>query len=180
VWLAGEPLACSFSAPPCLGPRPHRKNPKPSSNRNQILIVMADPPSSRHQDENSAKEFKNLHRYRPDRRVLRRRCPPPALPRRRPPARATKKPCDASNGGCPTRLPATAPRRKQIRGRPGRTLGGNSVVQRGQLKPCTLTLRTSHFPDPPAAAIQPTNPRLLTQRGAVYTNISFTDLRLQY
>ena len=52
---------------------------------------------------------------------------------------------------------------------PGRTLGGGSVVQRGQLKPRTLTLRTSHFPDPPAATIQPTNTGLLTQRGAVYT-----------
>src|SRR6185312_8749615 len=66
------------------------------------------------------------------------------------------------------RLPATAPRRKQTRGRPGRTLGGGSVVQRGQLKPRTLTLRTSHFPDPPAATMQPMNTGLLTQRGAVY------------
>src|SRR5271166_1388224 len=62
------------------------------------------------------------------------------------------------------RLPATASRRKQTRGRPGRTLGGGSVVQRGQLKPRTLTLRTSHFPDPPAATIQPTNPGLDTER----------------
>ena len=53
------------------------------------------------------------------------------------------------------RLPTTAPRRKQAGGRPGRTLGGGSIVQRGQLKPRTLTLRTSHFPDPPAATIQP-------------------------
>ena len=45
-------------------------------------------------------------------------------------------------------------RRKQTGGRPGRTLGGGSRVQRGQLKPRTLTLRTSHFPDPPAATLQ--------------------------
>ena len=52
---------------------------------------------------------------------------------------------------------------------PGGHSGGGSVVQRGQLKPRTLTLRTSHFPDPPAATIQPTNTGLLTQRGAVYS-----------
>ena len=45
-------------------------------------------------------------------------------------------------------------RRDQTGGGPGRTLGGGSNVQRGQLKPRTLTLRTSHFPDPPAATIQ--------------------------
>jgi hypothetical protein len=45
---------------------------------------------------------------------------------------------------------ATRPDRRQ----PGRTLGGGSNVQRGQLKPRTLTLRTSHFPDPPTATIQ--------------------------
>ena len=33
------------------------------------------------------------------------------------------------------RLPTTAPRRNQTGGRPGRTLGGGSIVQRGQLKP---------------------------------------------
>jgi hypothetical protein len=55
------------------------------------------------------------------------------------------------------RLPTTAPRRSQTGGRPGRTIGGGSTIRRGQLKPRTLTLRTSHFPDPPAATIQPTN-----------------------
>src|SRR5271157_3539957 len=55
------------------------------------------------------------------------------------------------------RLPTTAPRRGQTRGGPGRTPGGGSIVQRGQLKPRTLTLRTSHFPDPPAATIQLNN-----------------------
>jgi hypothetical protein len=40
-----------------------------------------------------------------------------------------------------------------------------STVQRGQLKPRTLTLRTSHFPDPPAATIQPAyTPALDTER----------------
>ena len=65
-------------------------------------------------------------------------------------------------------LPTTPKRRKQTGGRPGRTLGGGSRVQRGQLKPRTLTLRTSHFPDLPKATLQPTAIRLLTQRGAVY------------
>jgi transposase len=40
-------------------------------------------------------------------------------------------------------------------GRPGRTLGGGTNIQRGQLKPRTLTLRTSHFPDLPVATLQP-------------------------
>src|SRR3954468_22842181 len=52
------------------------------------------------------------------------------------------------------RLPTTPKRRKQTGGRPGRTLGDGSRVQRGQLKPRTLTLRTSHFPDLPTATIQ--------------------------
>jgi hypothetical protein len=52
------------------------------------------------------------------------------------------------------RLPTTAPRRGQTGGGPGRTLEGGSNVQRGQLKPRTLTLRTSHFPDPSAATIE--------------------------
>ena len=52
-------------------------------------------------------------------------------------------------------------------GGPGRTLRGGSTVQRGQLKPRTLTLRISHFPDPPPATLQLTNSGLLTQRGAV-------------
>jgi hypothetical protein len=38
---------------------------------------------------------------------------------------------------------------------PGRTLGGRTNIQRGQLKPRTLTLRTSHFPDPPTVTIRP-------------------------
>src|SRR4051812_21489719 len=52
------------------------------------------------------------------------------------------------------RLPTTPKRRKQTGGRPGRTLGDGSRVQRGQLKPRTLTLRTSHFPDLPTGTIQ--------------------------
>jgi hypothetical protein len=69
------------------------------------------------------------------------------------------------------RLSTTTKRRDQARdgGGPGRTLGGGSIVQRGQLKPRTLTLRTSHFPDPPTATLQLTDSGLLTQRGAVYT-----------
>ena len=58
-------------------------------------------------------------------------------------------------------LPTTPKRRKQTGGRPGRTLGGGFTVQRGQLKPRTLTLRTSHFPDPPPATLQLTNKRPL-------------------
>ena len=65
------------------------------------------------------------------------------------------------------RLPTTPPRRKQHGGRPGRTLGGGSIIQRGQLKPRTLTLWISHFPDPPPATLQLTDSGLLTQRGAV-------------
>jgi hypothetical protein len=52
------------------------------------------------------------------------------------------------------RLPTTAPRRGHTGGRPGRTLGGGSNVQRSQLQPRTLTLRTSHSPDRLAATIQ--------------------------
>ena len=37
---------------------------------------------------------------------------------------------------------------------PGGHSGAALNVQRGQLKPRTLTLRTSHSPDPPAATIQ--------------------------
>ncbi|GAC1404789.1 MAG: hypothetical protein NVSMB60_23560 [Mycobacterium sp.] len=81
--------------------------------------------------------------------------------------KVTKKRCDASNDGYRRRLPTTPPRCKQAGGRPGRTLGGGSIVQRGQLKPRTLTLRTSHFPDSPPATLQPTDTGLLTQRGAV-------------
>src|ERR1039458_7693596 len=69
------------------------------------------------------------------------------------------------------RLPTATPRRRRTRGGPGRTLGGGSTVQRGQLKPRTLTLRTSHFPDPPPATLQLTDSALLTQRGAVYTGV---------
>jgi hypothetical protein len=35
------------------------------------------------------------------------------------------------------------------------TPGGGTNIQRGQLKPQTLILRTSHFPDLPAAPLQP-------------------------
>jgi hypothetical protein len=63
--------------------------------------------------------------------------------------------------------------KRRIGGRPGRTLGGGSIVQRGQLKPRTLTLRTNHFPDPPTTPLQLTDSRLLTQRGAVYTYSSY-------
>ncbi len=50
---------------------------------------------------------------------------------------------------------SSATRRSQTWGRPGRTLGGDSNNQRGQLKPRTPTLRTSHFPGLPPATIQP-------------------------
>jgi transposase len=39
-------------------------------------------------------------------------------------------------------------------GRPGRTPGGGTNIQRGQLKPRTLTLRTRHFPDLPVGTLQ--------------------------
>lgn len=59
-----------------------------------------------------------------------------------------------SAGGFRRGLPTTDPRRGKIWCRPGRTLGGDSNIQRGQLKPRTLTLRTSHFPGLPAATLQ--------------------------
>jgi hypothetical protein len=62
------------------------------------------------------------------------------------------------------RLPTTAARRDQTGGEPGGTLGGGSTIQRGQLKPHTLTLRTSHFPDPPAPPYNRRTQQLLTQR----------------
>src|SRR5271165_2814940 len=74
------------------------------------------------------------------------------------------------------RLPTTAPRRGQTRGGPGRTPGGGSIVQRGQLKPRTLTLRTSHFPDPPAATIQLNNTTALdTERRRLDARTYFLD-----
>ena len=45
------------------------------------------------------------------------------------------------------------------RGRPGRTLGGDSNVQRGRLTPRTPALRTSHFPGLPTATLQPARRR---------------------
>ena len=86
-----------------------------------------------------------------------------------PRARATKKRCDASNGDSPTSFTGNCAATQTDWRRAREDTRGGSVVQRGQLKPRTLTLRTSHFPDPPAATIQPTNTGLLTQRGAVYT-----------
>jgi N-terminal domain of oxidoreductase len=55
-------------------------------------------------------------------------------------------------------------------GGPGRTLGGGSTIQRGQLKPRTLTLRINHFPDPPAATIQLKNTAVIdTERRRLQT-----------
>ena len=47
------------------------------------------------------------------------------------------------------RVPTTGRRRSQPEGGPGRTLGGGSIVSRGQLTPRTPALQTSHFPSPP-------------------------------
>ena len=44
---------------------------------------------------------------------------------------------------------------------------GGTNIQRGQLKPRTLTLRTSHFPDLSAATNNRPHAGHLTQRGAV-------------
>src|ERR1700740_2685219 len=47
------------------------------------------------------------------------------------------------------RVPTADRRRGQPQGGPGRTLGGGSIVSRGQLIPRTPALQTSHFPSPP-------------------------------
>src|ERR1700758_1571212 len=47
------------------------------------------------------------------------------------------------------RVPTADRRRGQTKGGPGRTLGGGSIVSRGQLIPRIPALQTSHFPSPP-------------------------------
>ena len=47
------------------------------------------------------------------------------------------------------RVPTADRRRSHTKGGPGRTLGGGSIVSRGQLTPRTPALQTSHFPSPP-------------------------------
>ncbi|MBQ7805737.1 MAG: transposase [Rhodococcus sp.] len=53
-------------------------------------------------------------------------------------------------------LPAAFPRLgDRAGGRPGKTLGGGSIVLRGRLTPRTPALRTSHFPNPPHSTYNP-------------------------
>ena len=71
-----------------------------------------------------------------------------------PKARATKRRCDARNGVYPMSSTDNCCTTRPDWGRAREDTRGRSTVQRGQLKPRTLTLRTSHFPDLPAATIQ--------------------------
>jgi hypothetical protein len=62
------------------------------------------------------------------------------------------------------RVPTADRRRSQTKGGPGRTLGGGSIVSRGQLIPRTPALQTSHFPSPPPNPTTGKNRLLDTER----------------
>src|ERR1700730_18004517 len=62
------------------------------------------------------------------------------------------------------RVPTADRRRSQTKGGPGRTLGGGSIVSRGQLIPRTPALQTNHFPSPPPNPTTGKNRLLDTER----------------